>query len=1038
MATITTRSGKGSPLTNTEVDNNFTNLNSAKYESGNNVTLGTISSDTVTITHDTFGEGLILKRNHASNAASIVFKNNAGKQGTLYGTLGEEQLFWMSGTDVVGSVLWNAGNDGSGSGLDADKLDGVEGSGYVIKSGDSTITGTLTVKNDIVTHVISPITCPHTPANGPQSLILNAGESKDKIATSAQASEYVYINAEEGLVVTTPDAEHLNWQAGYTTNLSVLTGRHMTINGNKVWHSGNDGSGSGLDADRLGGMSEIQFRKEQYVTNCTTDAVGWHRVAESTASAGRGSFEVVVYTSGGSHGPGQLIIRGMKGYSTGAPVFHSVEHLGPNYYSKVRGVHGTDGYGYVEVYFSSVMNGVHIRSKHLGMGNFGIPVSTLIDKELDPAAATNTTVGAEVAVHANRVNIVNQLYNDGNVVWQAGNDGSGSGLDADTVDGIEASSFLRSDADGTTTGHLAFSDTGYSIGNEYSTWKRKYSISTSAPGELRYRDGNALPNGGAYRFHAHISDTGTDQSATAVFWNQNGTWKLNVTYQSGGSSNHPEFYINDAGLPGIYIDHAQTYVVHVLGERMELSETSTDNKSGFGTDAYFSVEDNILRYNPHGDGPIGSGDLVWHAGNQGTGSGLDADKVDGLEASAFAAASINSFVCDGITDLNSISGTGSTRFRPFISNYHASNRAGSNYTSGFHIGTLNKYASQLGFVASAHSSPPKFRNMVNDEWGSWYSLWHNGNDGSGSGLDADTVDGYHHGSFVRTSGGIAANLNTSYTAGMHSWNTTTVGKPTDNYGQTLNIVSHGLEHNDTSNWITQLGFGTGKNSAYFRSKTNDGAWGDWKTFWHTGNDGSGSGLDADTLDGVQASSFVQPDADGRVVLTGSSDFTANIRQCLLVLKAPSSNRPYIQFSESSSNTISSGMSLEYNGYPAGDLNYMAFNSVAGASVHKFYSGGNYVASGNVTAYSDERLKENVETLDGSKVYEMRGVSFTKDGAASSGVIAQELQKVAPELVHDDGEYLSVAYGNTIGYLIEAIKDLKAEIDELKGDQNDAP
>ncbi len=45
-------------------------------------------------------------------------------------------------------------------------------------------------------------------------------------------------------------------------------------------------------------------------------------------------------------------------------------------------------------------------------------------------------------------------YIGGNAAWHAGNDGSGSGLDADTVDGIQASSFLRSDANDTTTGQL--------------------------------------------------------------------------------------------------------------------------------------------------------------------------------------------------------------------------------------------------------------------------------------------------------------------------------------------------------------------------------------------------------------------------------------------------------------------------------------------------------------------------------------------------------------------------------------------------------
>jgi hypothetical protein len=89
---------------------------------------------------------------------------------------------------------------------------------------------------------------------------------------------------------------------------------------------------------------------------------------------------------------------------------------------------------------------------------------------------------------------------------------------------------------------------------------------------------------------------------------------------------------------------------------------------------------------------------------------------------------------------------------------------------------------------------------------------------------------------------------------------------------------------------------------------------------------------------------------------------------------------------------------------------------------------------DVIAYSDERVKENIETLDGKKVLEMRGVSYNRtdqDGRFSSGVIAQELEKVAPELVKDDGDLKAVAYGNLTGYLIEAIKDQQKQIDELK-------
>ena len=112
----------------------------------------------------------------------------------------------------------------------------------------------------------------------------------------------------------------------------------------------------------------------------------------------------------------------------------------------------------------------------------------------------------------------------------------------------------------------------------------------------------------------------------------------------------------------------------------------------------------------------------------------------------------------------------------------------------------------------------------------------------------------------------------------------------------------------------------------------------------------------------------------------------------------------------------------------------ALRCEGGASIaKKLYAGSTITGSADVIAYSDEKLKENVKTLDGKKVLEMRGVSFDRidTGKASSGVIAQEMEKVAPELVIDDGNYKGVAYGNIVGYLIEAIKDQQKQINELK-------
>jgi hypothetical protein len=93
----------------------------------------------------------------------------------------------------------------------------------------------------------------------------------------------------------------------------------------------------------------------------------------------------------------------------------------------------------------------------------------------------------------------------------------------------------------------------------------------------------------------------------------------------------------------------------------------------------------------------------------------------------------------------------------------------------------------------------------------------------------------------------------------------------------------------------------------------------------------------------------------------------------------------------------------------------------------FLVGGAITAAGDITAFSDERFKTNVRKARGlAAVCAMEGVTFDHISSkrASAGVIAQELVKVAPELVHmDDRGHYSVNYGGLAAYLIEAIKDL---------------
>jgi len=101
----------------------------------------------------------------------------------------------------------------------------------------------------------------------------------------------------------------------------------------------------------------------------------------------------------------------------------------------------------------------------------------------------------------------------------------------------------------------------------------------------------------------------------------------------------------------------------------------------------------------------------------------------------------------------------------------------------------------------------------------------------------------------------------------------------------------------------------------------------------------------------------------------------------------------------------------------------------------------FYAYGNVTAYSDKRLKDNIEIIPKAldKVMQLSGYTFTRTNAEKgdedkrqTGVIAQEVLEVLPEAVSTDADgYHAVAYGNMVGLLIEAIKELKEEVEQLK-------
>ena len=109
-----------------------------------------------------------------------------------------------------------------------------------------------------------------------------------------------------------------------------------------------------------------------------------------------------------------------------------------------------------------------------------------------------------------------------------------------------------------------------------------------------------------------------------------------------------------------------------------------------------------------------------------------------------------------------------------------------------------------------------------------------------------------------------------------------------------------------------------------------------------------------------------------------------------------------------------------------------------------FSGSLIRSAGDVIAYysSDERLKDNIKLIENpiEKIQQLRGVEYQwndlqntyPSGSLDSGIIAQDVQKVLPQLVKETNKgYLGVRHDRLVGLLVESIKELKQEIEDLK-------
>jgi hypothetical protein len=130
---------------------------------------------------------------------------------------------------------------------------------------------------------------------------------------------------------------------------------------------------------------------------------------------------------------------------------------------------------------------------------------------------------------------------------------------------------------------------------------------------------------------------------------------------------------------------------------------------------------------------------------------------------------------------------------------------------------------------------------------------------------------------------------------------------------------------------------------------------------------------------------------------------------------------------------------------SGNLNVADGTATFGSNVYVTNGGdlevaGSIYSGGNLVTASDIRLKSDLQRITGAltRLDKIAGYTFTRPAAADprnreTGVVAQEVASVLPEAVSENSEgYLAVAYGNLAGLMIEAIKELRSEVQAIRG------
>ena len=311
---------------------------------------------------------------------------------------------------VNGSKVWTASNDGSGSGLNADKVDGVEASSFLRSDANDSASGTITFADE------KGIRLSHT----------NQSDGNDGVISAGRFGSGLNI---------------VGTQTTAGTGRQVrIWGEVLTSGGDKFWNASNDGSGSGLDSDKLDGQEGSYYRNAGNINAGTLNAARLpnHSAAlltSGTLPAARLPNHSAALLTSGTIPDARISSNFLKSDAT------ANSNLNTNNPSGVYRIN------------TGITNG------HSNMSSYG----TLL--VCNNVSDTGFQIYAEYGQNDYFIRGGNSSTFGGSgtnrawaKIWNDQNDGAGSNLDADKVDGLQASQFVRSDTNDTMTGTLTIGD----------------------------------------------------------------------------------------------------------------------------------------------------------------------------------------------------------------------------------------------------------------------------------------------------------------------------------------------------------------------------------------------------------------------------------------------------------------------------------------------------------------------------------------------------------------------------------------------------